>query len=177
MEIKVVSEIPFPIQDVYTAMRDHMPELAEHMPNVDSIVVQEREDDGSGVVRLVNRWNAAATEIPAMARPFIDSSQVYWLDHATWSDGDYACQWRLEMGFMGDRITCVGTTSYHSTSDGQTEMRIRGELTLNLKGLVPRLLLGKATSGVEKFVGKLVQPNFQKTSNALTSYLEAQASS
>jgi hypothetical protein len=40
--------------------------------------------------------------------------------------------------------------------------------------LVPRLLLGKATSAVEKFVGKLVQPNFQKTSNALTAYLNTQ---
>ena len=40
--------------------------------------------------------------------------------------------------------------------------------------MVPRLLLSKVTKGVEGFVGNMVQPNFQKTSDALTAYLEAQ---
>ena len=175
MEINVVSEIPFSISSVFLAMRDHMPELAQYMPNVDSIVVESREDTSAGVVSLVNRWNAAATEVPAIARPFIDISNVYWLDHAQWDEPTNHCTWRLEMGFMSDRINCTGSTSYHATAPERTEMRIRGDLSLDLKGLVPRLLLGKATSGVEKFVGKLIQPNFQKTSNALTAYLEANA--
>jgi hypothetical protein len=146
VEINVVSEIPFPIADVFKAMRDHMPELAKYMPNVDTINVESREDVGDGCVKLVNRWNAAATEIPAVARPFVNQSDVYWLDHAEWNEKSNACNWRL----------------------------IIGTLKLDLKGLVPRLLLGKATSAVEKFVGKLVQPNFQKTSNALTAYLNTQ---
>ena len=174
MDINVVSEIPFPISNVFKAMRDHMPELAEYMPNVDSIDVESREASSDGRVHLVNRWNAAATEIPAVARPFVDQSDVYWLDHAVWDENTHACQWRLEMGFMGDRIECTGSTSYHVVDDQNAEMRIRGTLKLDLKGLVPRLLLGKATSAVEKFVGKLVEPNFEKTSNALTAYLRAQ---
>jgi hypothetical protein len=174
VEINVVSEIPFPIADVFKAMRDHMPELAKYMPNVDTINVESREDVGDGCVKLVNRWNAAATEIPAVARPFVNQSDVYWLDHAEWNEKSNACNWRLEMGFMGDRIECIGSTSYHVVSAESTEMRIIGTLKLDLKGLVPRLLLGKATSAVEKFVGKLVQPNFQKTSNALTAYLNTQ---
>ena len=175
MEISVVSEIPFPIQDVFLAMRDHMPELAQYMPNVKSIEVTLRDELGGGVVHLVNRWNAAATEIPAVARPFVDPSSVYWIDHAKWNADDLACSWRLEMGFMAERISCTGVTSYHTIDEGRTEMRIKGELELDLKGLVPRLLLGKATSGIEKFVSKLVAPNFEKTSNALTAYLEANA--
>ena len=173
MDIRVVSEIPFPIEAVFLAMRDHMPELAEYMPNVDSIEVTERHEPSDGVIKLVNRWNAAATEIPAVARPFIDASSVFWLDHATWKRDDNACDWRLEMGFMADRVDCTGRTSYHVIDEGRTEMRIEGRLGLDLKGLVPRLLLGKATASVEKFVSKLVQPNFEKTSNALTAYLRA----
>ena len=76
MDINVVSEIPFPIGDVYLAMRDHMPELAEFMPNVASIDVESRDQESEGRVRLINRWNAAATEIPAIARPFIDPANV-----------------------------------------------------------------------------------------------------
>ena len=75
---------------------------------------------------------------------------------------------------MAERVTCTGTTSYHRLDDERTEMRIRGTLTLDLKGMVPRLLLSKVTKGVEGFVGNMVQPNFQKTSDALTAYLEAQ---
>ena len=93
MDINVVSEIPFPISNVFKAMRDHMPELAEYMPNVDNIDVESREESPDGRVHLVNRWNAAATEIPAVARPFVDQSDVYWLDHAVWDENTHACQW------------------------------------------------------------------------------------
>ena len=173
MRINVVTEIPFPIESVFTAMRDHMPALAVFMPNVDSIVVQEREENG-GEVALVNRWNGAATEIPTVARPFIDPGNVYWLDHARWLADGQTCNWRLEMGFMSDRIECTGQTLYAPLGADRTEMRIEGSLELNLKGLVPRLLLGRATAGIEKFVGKLVEPNFKKTSDALIEYLRSQ---
>ena len=175
MDINVVSDIPFPIQDVYLAMRDHMPELAEFMPNVASIEVESRDSSTEGRVQLVNRWNAAATEIPTIARPFIDPANVYWLDHAEWVDDEHAAHWRLEMGFMAERVSCQGTTSYHRVDEHRTEMRIQGTLTLDLKGMVPRLLLSKVTKGVEAFVGNMVQPNFQKTSDALTAYLERQS--
>ena len=77
------------------------------------------------------------------------------------------------MGFMPERVTCVGRTYFVKIDENTTEMRVEGDLTLDLKGLVPRLILGKATKVVEKFVGKLVQPNFQKTTQALTDYLRA----
>ena len=172
MDINVVTTIQFPKDEVFRAMRDQMPALAEFMPNIDTIVVESREDE-QDEVRLVNRWNAAATEIPVVARGFIDPSNVYWLDHARWSGDGSVCDWRLEMGFMSDRVKCSGTTQYVAVSDTVTEMRISGQLELNLKGLVPRLLMGKATAGVERFVGKLVQPNFQKTADALSAYLAA----
>ena len=80
------------------------------------------------------------------------------------------------MGFMSDRVSCVGTTSFQPAGPDQTHMLIKGSLTLDLKGLVPRLLLGRATKGVEGFVGKMVEPNFQKTTEALTAYLSNSAS-
>tara|TARA_B100001250_G_scaffold375481_1_gene363081 strand:+ start:92 stop:622 length:531 start_codon:yes stop_codon:yes gene_type:complete len=176
MKINVVTLIPFPIESVFTAMRDHLPDLAQYMPNVKSIVVEERNEDADGNVSFVNRWNAASTEIPAVARPFIDSSEVFWLDHAEWLNDGATCNWRLEMGFMAERINCTGQTLYESAGPMRTEMQIKGNLELDLKGLVPRLLMGRATAGIEKFVGKLIEPNFKKTSDALTAYLESQSS-
>ena len=77
------------------------------------------------------------------------------------------------MGFMADRVDCKGTTSFVVIDENTTEMIIEGTLNLDLKGLVPRLLLGRATKGVEKFIGKLVEPNFQKTASALKAYLQS----
>lgn len=173
MQINVTTRIPYPIDQVYTAMRHKLPDLAAYMPNVDSIVVEKEDTSTEGVVKLLNRWNAARTEIPAPARPFVDQSRMFWHDDATWHDKDYRCEWVLTTGFMSERVDCKGTTSYHPVGD-ETEMRIRGSMSLDLKGMVPRLLLKKATSGVEKFVSKLIEPNFQKTADALTAYLDAQ---
>ena len=175
MDISIKSTIPHPIQNVYEAMRDHMPKLVPYMPNIKSIVVENREQKGDTLF-LQNRWTPAQTEIPAIARSFIDSNNTYWIDHAQWKDNQQSCSWRLEMGFMADRATCIGTTSFEEAGPEQTYMLIKGSLSLNLKGLVPRLLLGRATKGVESFVGKLVEPNFQKTTEALTAYLSNSSS-
>ena len=65
-------------------------------------------------------------------------------------------------------------TLVYEVKDGGTETRIVGELKLDLKGLVPRLMVNKVTGMVEDFVGRMIQPNFQKTTDALTAYLESQ---
>ena len=171
MDISIKSTIPFPINDVFAAMRDHMPELVPFMPNVQEIIVEERRQSGN-TLHLRNRWIPSQTEIPSVARPFIDAKRTYWIDHAQWKDNTNACSWRLEMAFMPERIDCTGSTSFVALSDTQTQMIIKGTLSLNLKGLVPRLLLGRATKSVEGFVSKMVEPNFQKTTEALTNYLK-----
>lgn len=172
MDINVVSTVPFPIDMVFPAMRDQLQGLAEFMPNIDRIVEHSREEPEPGVMKLLNQWYAARTEIPAMARPFVDPSKIHWHDRATWRDAEKLCEWSLEIGFMPDRIKCGGTTSYHAVGE-TTELHIKGRLDLDLKGLVPRLMLKKATSGVESFVGRLIEPNFQKTADALARYLDS----
>ena len=71
MQLSVQSIIPFPIENVYKAMRDHLPELATYLPNIDSIEVKERKLEGD-VLHLVNQWNPANTEIPTVAQSFVD---------------------------------------------------------------------------------------------------------
>ena len=170
MKLRVLTKIPYDLDAVFEAMRDQMPALAAYMPNVASIDVESREES-DGQVRLVNRWTGAATEIPTVARPFVKPDDIYWLDHATWDNEARLCRWRLEMGFMSDRISCSGQTLYHSMGAQETEVRIEGELTLNLAGMLPSLMLKPGTAAIEKFVSKLAEPNFEKTAEALKTYL------
>lgn len=174
MDIDVVSSIPYPIDAVFTAMRDQLPALADYMPNVDRVEVLEQSEPEPGVMKLLNKWHTARTEIPAIARPFVDQSKMYWFDHATWIEAERLCRWRNEVGFMAERVDCAGATRYRAVKPDVTELHIQGRLTIDLEGLVPRLMLKKATSGVEAFVGRLIEPNFQKTAAALTRYLDAQ---
>ena len=170
MQLSVQSVIPFPIENVCEAMRDHLPELATPCKYRFHRSQEKLEGD---VLHLVNQWNPANTEIPTVAQSFVDVEKTYWLDYATWTGEEKSCSWRLEMGFMPNRIKCTGRTYFVVVDEKTTEMRVEGSLNLDLKGLVPRLFLGKATKGIEAFVGKLVQPNFQKTAQALTDYLRA----
>mgnify|MGYP001315164789 CR=1 FL=1 len=57
------------------------------------------------------------------------------------------------MGFMTNRVKCTGRTYFVALDDHNTDMIVEGVLSLDLKGLVPRLFLGKATKAVEKLQG------------------------
>ncbi len=173
VEIKANTKVAYPRDVVWVAMRDQMPRLAEFLPNIDTITVESREDTETGTI-LVNRWQAAKSEIPMVARKFVKPEQMYWLDFATWTDDKWQCAWRLEMGFMKERVQCSGTTTYVEV-EGGTEMQISGDLQVQLKGLIPRLLIGKAKPAIEGFVTRMLRPNFQKTADALGDYLDAQA--
>ena len=173
MKLSILTEIPHSADACYQAMRDEMPDLAKFMPNVDKIDVVERVEQSDGI-KLTNRWHAASTEIPTLARPFIDADRVFWLDHALWhAEGD-RCSWRLELGFLTERVNCEGQTIFRSLTDTSCKMEIDGDLSLNLKGLVPRLMVGRATKGVEQFILKLMEPNFRRMGHALTEFLNSQ---
>ena len=173
MDITVDHRVNFPRTLVFETMRDHMPDLAPYLPNVDGIEVRERKEPAAGVVELVNFWKAAKTEIPNVARPFVDQSKLNWIDRAKWTQADWNCAWKLEVGFMPERVKCSGQTQYVEDGPGKTLVRMRGKLELDLKGLLPGLIARSATPSVEAFIVKMVQPNFEKTIDALVKYLES----
>lgn len=174
MDIIVDHAVDFPRALVFETMRDKMPDLAPLLPNVDSIDVRERREPSPGVIELVNLWKAAKTEIPTVARPFVDQSKLNWIDRARWTQADWGCAWNLEVGFMPERVKCSGSTRYEEMGPNRTMIRMRGKLELELKGLLPGLIARSATPSVEAFIIKLVQPNFEKTIDALAQYLANQ---
>jgi hypothetical protein len=173
VDIIVDHRLNHPRALVFATMRDKLPELAPYLPNVDGVDVRERKEPSPGVVELVNFWRAAKTEVPTVARPFIDQSKLNWIDRARWTEADHGCAWKLEVGFMPERVKCAGATQYVEDGPDRTIVKMRGKLELDLKGLLPGLIARSATPSVEAFVVKLVQPNFAKTIEALVKYLES----
>ncbi len=172
MKISVTQIIPFPRKAVFAVLRDHLPELADYLPNIKKIEVKERTEEGP-VVRLLNLWHAAQTEVPTIAKPFLDPSKLNWLDRSVWDENTWENHWDIEVGFMKDRVTCKGTTIYEEKSPTETEVRIQGELLIDLKGYLPKLIAKRASPKVESFVVDLIEPNFAKTNEGVIRFLEA----
>lgn len=174
MKFTVIDEIAFPIEQVFGAHRDELPNMVDFMPNVAKIDVKEREEDGD-IVRLVNIWHAAETEVPAMARPFITPDLLRWTDRATWDADERTTDWEIELGFLPGAITCVGHNVFEEF-DGVTRITMEGELTVDAKKIpgVPRLLAGKLGGAIEKFVINLVEPNMRETNKIVARYLSGE---
>jgi hypothetical protein len=174
MKIEVTNTIPYPRVLVFRTLRDEMTELLPYLPNVDQIVVKQREELGEGRVRLVNWWKASS-EIPTVARALVTPEMTNWTDFATWDESAWCCEWRQETSFFTDRISCRGRNTYRELGPERTELSIRGDLDIDLMGLkgVPKLMAPAVGSAIEKFVVALITPNFTKLSDGLVRYLRA----
>jgi hypothetical protein len=172
VEIRNDTVLTHPRSLVYATYRDRLPELVALLPNVESLVVLSRRDEGQ-TIHILNEWRAKG-EIPEVAQRWIKPEMLRWKDHATWHDARWEVDWRLEMAFMRDRVTVAGTNRFVEIGPQRTRLELRGDLCIDAQGLpgVPRILAGKFGSIVERFVLGLVQPNLVRTGEALQRFLD-----
>jgi hypothetical protein len=171
MRFTVVDELPFEREKVFTTHRDKIEELVQYMPNVDSIVTKEREEDGD-IVRLVNLWKAAESEIPSVARPFIKPDMLQWEDRAEWDGDFYEVAWEIELGFLPGVIDARGHSEFEDFGD-ETRVTIDGEITVDASKLpgVPGLMEKRVAKALENFVVNLIKPNLKETNEIIERYL------
>ena len=176
MDIRSVERIGHPVDEVYTTFRDRLPEITRYIPNVDRIEVVEREELGTGRLRLLNHWYAIG-EIPAVARSILKPEMLSWKDHARWDDDALHVEWELETHFFTEAVSCRGVNAFQAVGDDETEVALSGTLELDLAAIpmVPRLLRTKVSSEVERFVVALIQPNLANAVIGVRRFLDAQS--
>ena len=175
MRIQADDRVPFAREIVYRTYRDRLVDLVPYLPNVASIEVRDRADEGD-VVRFVNAWRAK-DEIPQVARSILRPEMLSWLDHATWRASEWTTEWRIEMGSFADAVDCRGKNEFVEDR-GATLIRIRGDLHIDLRLVrgVPRILAGTVGPVVEKFVVAMITPNLSKVSRGIEKLLRAEGS-
>lgn len=163
---------PFSRDEVYATQRDHLAELSAYLDDIDEIVVESREEEGD-IVRFVNFWKAAPTEIPKLARPFIKPEMLQWHDYATWDASEFSCAWEMKLGFLPDAIEARGLNHWKQLGEGRTLVVIDGSITIHADRIpgIPRMMAGKAGDVIESFVVKMIEPNLKKTNLGVTQYL------
>jgi hypothetical protein len=177
MKIEADARISFPRDVVFATYRDRLPELVPHLPNIERITVEQREDapgGQAGVSRLLNHWKAKG-EIPKVAQAVIKPEMVAWHDHALWNENDWTCAWRTVPKMFTESIRCEGKNNY-VVDGGHTILQIRGVLEIDLEGIpgVPRFLAGRVAPIVEKFIVDLLRPNLVSVAGGLEKFLVAE---
>mgnify|MGYP001597702053 CR=1 FL=1 len=173
MEFTIEEIIAGPVDAVFTVMRDKLPDLVPFLPEVESIEVLERHDDGPGKVRFVNLWQGKADAAPKVVRPFVTASMLRWKDHAEWDDAARKVAWRLEPFNFGSLFECKGEDVFAAMPDGRTKMMIKGTLNIYPERIpgVPSFLAKRLRPDVEKFVVNLVTPNLRGVAGGIPRYL------
>jgi hypothetical protein len=172
MEIKSESRIAYPLDVVWHAYRDRLPEVAAYIPDIKAIVVHKRLDDGK-ITRLHNEW-ISEKEVPAFAQKFLRPDMLRWDDYATWDESMHACDWRIKTRAFTDAVTCGGRNLFVADGPNATRVILSGDLKIDLKEIpgVPKILAGTIAPQVEKFIVSLITPNLQKVNESLGKFLD-----
>jgi len=158
MEIRADVTLPFPLDQVFAAYRDRMPELTEYLPNIRKIEVLERQDK-VGEVYLVNAWEGGG-DIPKVARAVLSESMLRWTDYATWKEGTHSVEWRTEVHAFPGAVKSSGTNRFVAAGGG-TRLEIRGDLTCDSARIpgVPRFFARTVNAAAEKLLVGQVSVN------------------
>ena len=175
MELNVATVIHQPRDTVYELVRDDMDQLVPYMPNVDRIVSQSSDRDGS-VLKVVRTWFAKA-DVPRVAKKFIKPELFSWNDIAEWDDEERCVKYRLESTVANNLFDAHGTNRWVELDDGKMELRVQCTLDIFPERLpgVPRMLAGKIRAVIEELVGKMLRPNLTSLGDGINRYFAERA--
>ena len=174
MNIKTITVLKHPTERVWTATRDHLPEVVPLLHDIESVTVQSREEKADGTVNLVNVWKACP-QLSVILASRIRPEMLMWNDYAQWSPRNFECKWRIEPHFFTNRIRCSGLTSYLPAMGGRgTRITFETEIELHARDLpgVPAVLEGTISNAIESFLAVLIPQNFRKVAQAVGALLD-----
>jgi len=174
IELESEQVITYPLETVWEAMRDKLPELVPFLADVESIEEVEREELGPKRVRLLNVWQAKKEAAPKAVRPFITRNVLRWKDHAEWNEKDRMVDWHFETIKFDKLFKCAGQNRFKRTSQGHTRLYIKGDLEINPQHVpgVPKFLAKRLKPKIERFIIKLVGTNLASLAKGIQDFLD-----
>jgi hypothetical protein len=109
--------VKHPLDQIWTAVRDRLPELADHLDDIESIACLEHERVDEARHRLVNGWQSTQ-RIPAVLQSRLGTAEVAWIDRNEWDDRTRTCTWAIEPSVLPEHIRCAGRTIYGPAMGG-----------------------------------------------------------
>jgi hypothetical protein len=139
-----------PQRELWTIMRDHLPEFARSVADIEQVREIERRAESQSLVHIVNEWRARQ-QIPAPIRTMLKIDDVSWIDRNRWDSETGICSWSIEPKFLAESIACSGETAFAEAMGGRGS-RVTFAGTLELR---PGLL--SAFGGMESVISGFVE--------------------
>jgi hypothetical protein len=177
MHFEETDRVSHPAALILETMIERMQEIVPFLDNIESIELQEREDLPGGRLRIVRRWQGAATSVPSVLRPFVTPELLAWLDTAIWVPDEYRVEWSHSSCVRGaaQLYDCSGINYFEPDGSNATRIRITGELIIHPDRVpgVPRFLASRIAPQIESFVIGLITPNLTGLARGLQRYFAA----
>ena len=168
-----VSIVKYPVEQVWTTIRDRLPELVPYMEDVEKITLLQREDRQDGIVSLDNLWQSNP-RLPMLQSLHLDPDLFAWTDRAEWDSQNHTCRWRIEPRLLPDQVQCSGVARYEAALGGRgTRVTFEGQLGVSAQSL-PGMPYVDASllKGVELLASSLIPKNLRKMTEAVGSFLD-----
>jgi hypothetical protein len=175
VRIEADAVIPFPRDVVFRAYRDELPQVAAFIPNVRSIEVRSRTEEGSAV-KLHNVWHGGG-DIPAAVRAVVDEKVLSWDDFASWDAGSLEATWKIRTHAFTEAVSCSGTTRILPVGEHKSRVELTGEFAIDARRIsgIPSMLAGSIGKTVESFLARQIMANLASTTEALSRYLASKS--
>ena len=138
-------------QELWTILRDHLPDVAAQIADIDEIRQIERTVDGNDIVHIVNKWRVRQ-QVPAVIRSILKTSELSWIDRNSWDARTLTCTWTIEPNILTKYIACSGRTTFVAAMAGQgSRVTLAGELDLKPG------MLGGSLGGFDKVLSGFLE--------------------
>ena len=172
MDFNATTIVRYPIEVVWQAMRDKLPEIARNIDDIESITVDKRRKLPDGKLEVINIWKASP-KLPSIILNQLKPEMMIWTDSAIWDENCRSCNWTIDPHYFSKKIVCQGSTTFEEALGGNgTRLTLRGNIYINAsKGLSGTAdgVIGKV---IESVLTKILPSNFAKLAKAIAIHIE-----
>ena len=173
MQFKTVSIVKFTPAVTWEAMLNHMPQIAEGVDDLESIVEKEKAVLSPELTKVVNLWQAKPN-LPQLIAKHIKPDMLIWTDTAIWNGEKQTVAWTIQSHYFGDQMHCSGTTTFEPAMGGKgCRLTFGGELNWKAGSvsLGFGFLDGALLKTAESVLTQMIPANFRKITEALADYI------
>ena len=173
---KSVVMVKTPPSAIYECMRDRLPDLAQDISDVESVVELQRAMTDDRAVEILNEWKVR-DQIPAALKSLLGTGELGWLDRGRWRD--LSCSWSIEPFFLKGQIACEGVTRFEPAMAGKgARVTLEGVFEIKPGALFNSAsVFEKPVLRFTEFIVTTVLPkNLRSLVEAAASYVERQPS-
>ena len=173
MEIEQTDIINSTPENVYHIVRDHLSQIAEHLPNVKKIDQIQYQKNSSSTHEIINRWYANI-DLPYILSKFVSEDLFSWKDTAIWFDDKKCVQYDLESFYANNFFSAKGANYFSPYGKHKTKLKVTCSFQINPENIpgIPRLMTKKLAPMIDKLVVKALAPNTKSLGVAIKSYLK-----